>query len=197
MGARDLAASCRSTTAPSPSRVMAVARAPFIRVTPRSRKSPSRTKATSGSRWGSTCWRLTTNVTSLPRLEKMWTNSTPVTPAPMITTCSGSSGRSYVWRVVRIRSPSTFAQSGCHGVEPVAIRAESKPRLIGPSSVSATAVEAEVKRPRPLISSTLWETSMSETLVETSELSASSRAASCPMSGRTDSVTSTRAWMRS
>ena len=68
-----------------------IALAPFSRWTPRSVKSASSTPATSGSFWGRTCWRLTIRVTSDPRDEKRWTNSTPVTPEPMTTRWSGSS----------------------------------------------------------------------------------------------------------
>ena len=52
---------------------------------------PRATAATSGSFCGSTCWRLTTSVTFEPNDRNMWTNSTPVTPEPMTTRCSGSS----------------------------------------------------------------------------------------------------------
>ena len=78
------------TTAPGPSARTDTARAPLTRATPLSRKSSSSTAATSASRCGSTCWRLTIKVTREPRLEKMWANSTPVTPDPTITRCSGS-----------------------------------------------------------------------------------------------------------
>ena len=57
-----------------------------------SRKSSSSAAATSGSFCGSTCWRLTISVTWQPNDENMWTNSTPVTPEPITTRCSGSSG---------------------------------------------------------------------------------------------------------
>ena len=55
-------------------------------------KSSSRAAATSGSFDGSTCWRLTMRVTSQPNDRNMWTNSTPVTPEPTTTRCSGISG---------------------------------------------------------------------------------------------------------
>ena len=50
----------------------------------------------------------------------MWVNSTPVTPEPITTRCSGISGGGYAWRVVSTRSPSTAAHSGTRGREPVA-----------------------------------------------------------------------------
>ena len=82
----------RTTTPPvSASRSIAVARAPFSRLTPRRRKSSSSTAATSGSLPGSTCWRETTSVTLAPNDENMWTNSTPVTPEPITVTESGKS----------------------------------------------------------------------------------------------------------
>ncbi len=68
---------------------MATARAPLSSCTPRPRKSSSRTAATSGSFPGRTCCRETTSVTLAPNDENMWTNSTPVTPDPMIVTLSG------------------------------------------------------------------------------------------------------------
>ena len=71
---------------------MPIARAPLNRRTPRRRKSSSSTAATSGSCWGSTCCRLTMRVTSQPNAANMWTNSTPVTPEPMTTRCSGGAG---------------------------------------------------------------------------------------------------------
>ena len=61
-------------------------------VTPVRRKSSSKAAATSGSLPGSTCWRLMMRVTREPKDRNMWTNSTPVTPEPMTTRCSGSSG---------------------------------------------------------------------------------------------------------
>ena len=66
-----------------------MARAPLRRWTPRLRSSSSSAAATSGSFWGSTWWRETISVTWLPNDENMWTNSTPVTPDPMTTRCSG------------------------------------------------------------------------------------------------------------
>jgi hypothetical protein len=69
---------------------MAMARAPFSRLTPRRRKSSSSTAATSGSLLGSTCWRLTTRFTLAPNELNMWTNSTPVTPEPTTVTLSGN-----------------------------------------------------------------------------------------------------------
>ena len=71
---------------------MATARAPFSSDTPRRRKSSSSAAATSASLLGSTCWRLTSSVTFDPSVENMCTNSTPVTPEPMTTRCSGSIG---------------------------------------------------------------------------------------------------------
>jgi hypothetical protein len=71
------------TTTPSPSRIAEFALAPLSKVTFRSRKSSSSTAATSGSRCGSTCWRLTSRLTFEPMLAKMCTNSTPVTPEPI------------------------------------------------------------------------------------------------------------------
>ena len=67
------------------------ARAPLNSRTPRDKKSSSSAAATSGSFCGSTCWRLTMNVTSQPKAENMCTNSTPVTPDPITTRCSGIS----------------------------------------------------------------------------------------------------------
>ena len=55
----------------------------------------------------------------------MCVNSTPVTPEPMTTMCSGSSGGGYAWRVVSTRSPSTGANSGTRGREPVATTTKS------------------------------------------------------------------------
>ncbi len=70
---------------------MPSARAPLSRWTPRRSSSASSAAATSGSFWGSTCWRETMSVTSLPMDENMWTNSTPVTPEPITTRCDGMS----------------------------------------------------------------------------------------------------------
>src|SRR5712692_7560619 len=67
---------------PSSARSTPNARAPLRSVTPRLRNSSSRAAATSGSLFGSTCWRLTISVTSEPNDENMCTNSTPVTPDP-------------------------------------------------------------------------------------------------------------------
>ena len=68
---------------------MPTARAPITSLTPRRMNSSSSTAATSGSLPGSTCWRLTTSVTSAPNDENMWTNSTPVTPDPTTVTLFG------------------------------------------------------------------------------------------------------------
>ncbi len=82
------------STATPPSRTpAATALVPLKSLTPRSRKLSSRAAATSASRWGRTWWRLTSRLTPEPRLEKMWTISTPVTPDPTMTRCSGSSAR--------------------------------------------------------------------------------------------------------
>ena len=54
-----------------------------------------------------------------PSALNMCVNSTPVTPEPITTRCSGISGGGYAWRVVRMRSPSIVAQSGTRGREPV------------------------------------------------------------------------------
>ena len=59
-------------------------------------------------------------MTSLPSELNMWTNSTPVTPEPITTRCSGHAGGGYASRVERIRWPSTAAQSGSRGRLPVA-----------------------------------------------------------------------------
>ena len=53
-----------------------------------------------------------------PSALNMWVNSTPVTPDPMTQRCSGISCGGYAWRVVRMRSPSTSAQSGMRGRDP-------------------------------------------------------------------------------
>ena len=103
----------------SPSRPIEIARAPFSSFTPRRRNSSSSTAATSGSLYGSTCWRDTISVTCEPSALNMCVNSTPVTPEPITTRCSGISGGGYAWRVVRMRSPSIAAQSGTRGREPV------------------------------------------------------------------------------
>ena len=83
--------SSQRTTTPDSVVSSPTARAPFRSLTPRRRKSSSSTAATSGSFCGSTCWRDTTSVTFDPNDENMWTNSTPVTPDPITTRCSGSS----------------------------------------------------------------------------------------------------------
>ena len=82
-----------STATPPSTWAEATALVPLYSFTPRSRKFSSRAAATSASRWGRTCWRLTSRLTPEPRLEKMCTISTPVTPEPTMTRCSGSSGR--------------------------------------------------------------------------------------------------------
>ena len=117
---------------------MPVARAPLNRRTPRSRKFSSSAAATSASLAGSTCWRLTIRVTSQPNDLNMWTNSTPVTPEPITTRCSGSDGGGYASRVVSTRSPSTSAQSGMRGREPVETSTASASKRSSPSTVSAT-----------------------------------------------------------
>ncbi len=52
----------------------------------------SSTAATSGSLVGSTCWRDTISDTCEPSALNMCVNSTPVTPEPITTRCSGISG---------------------------------------------------------------------------------------------------------
>src|ERR671910_309493 len=86
--------------------------------------SSSSAAATSGSFSGSTCWRETSSVTFEPRASNMCVNSTPVTPEPTTTMCSGSSGGGYAWRVVSTRSPSTGANSGTRGGDPLAQRVQ-------------------------------------------------------------------------
>ena len=81
--------SSQRTATSSPVRSIASARAPFNRRTPRRSSCSSRAAATSGSFWGSTCWRLTISVTLAPNELNMCTNSTPVTPEPITTRCSG------------------------------------------------------------------------------------------------------------
>ncbi len=63
--------------------------------------------------------------------------------------------------MVRIRSPSTGAQSGTHGREPVDTSATSNGMRTAPCSVSASTVLASTNRPRPLTSSTPCDRSMS------------------------------------
>ena len=91
---------------------------------------------------GSTCWRETISDTCEPSALNMCVNSTPVTPEPITTRCSGISGGGYAWRVVRMRSPSIVAQSGTRGREPVASRIASASISSTPSSVVASTVYA-------------------------------------------------------
>ena len=69
----------------------------------------------------------------------MCVNSTPVTPEPITQRCDGISGGGYASRVVRMRSPSSAAQSGTRGREPVASTNEVGVDL-DRSSVSVSAV---------------------------------------------------------
>ena len=89
---------------------------------------------------GSTCWRDTTSVTCAPSALNMCVNSTPVTPEPITTRCSGISGGGYAWRLSRMRSPSSVAQSGIRGREPVESRIASASISSTPSSVTAATV---------------------------------------------------------
>src|ERR687897_973930 len=111
--------------------------------------SSSSAAATSGSFSGSTCWRETSSVTSDPRASNMCVNSTPVTPEPMTTMCSGSSGGGYAWRVVRTRSPSTGANSGTRGRDPVATTMKSASSSSMPPAVSTTTSCGPLSRPVP------------------------------------------------
>ncbi len=90
----------------------------------------------------------------------MWTNSTPVTPDPMTTRCSGSVGGGYAWRWVRTRSPSGLAQSGTRGRLPVASRiASASSSSSGPPGVSTTTWLGPASRPLPVMMRTPWSTS--------------------------------------
>ena len=62
----------------------------------------------------------------------MCVNSTPVTPEPITQRCSGISFGGYASRVVRMRSPSTGAQSGTRGREPVASTTKSASSSLAP-----------------------------------------------------------------
>ncbi len=87
----------------------------------------------------------------------MWVNSTPVTPEPITHRCSGISWGGYAWRVVRTRSPSTVAQSGMRGRDPVARTTKSASSSSIPDSVSATTSRGPCNRPLPWISRTPWD----------------------------------------
>src|ERR687891_1314525 len=145
-----------TATPPSPVRSMPSARAPFSSCTPRRSSSSSRAAATSGSLPGSTCCRLTIRLTLLPSDENMCTNSTPVTPDPITTRCSGSSGGGYASRVVSTRSPSTSAQSGMRGRLPVETRMASASISLTPSSFSTAISCGPLSRPLPWIMRTPW-----------------------------------------
>ena len=96
------------------------------------------------------------SVTSLPKLLNMWTNSTPVTPEPMITKCWGTSGGGYAWRVVSIRRPSGLHHSGTRGRLPVASTTTSAVISRRPSAVSATTSCGPTSDPVPVMMSTPW-----------------------------------------
>lgn len=87
---------------------------------PRLRNTRSMADAASASSCGITRSRLETRVTWTPIARYALANSAPVTPEPTTIRCSGSSGRSYTWRQVRMRSPSGTAVGNWRGVEPVA-----------------------------------------------------------------------------
>ena len=94
----------------------------------------------------------------------MWVNSTPVTPEPTTTMCSGISGGGYAWRVVRTRSPSTGAKSGTRGREPVATTTKSASSSSMPSAVSTTTSCGPLSRPVPRSSRTFCDSSRSTTV---------------------------------
>ena len=148
--------SSQRTVAVSPSTSMPTARAPLNRRTPRRMKSSSSAAATSGSFCGRTCCRLTMRVTWHPNAENMCTNSTPVTPEPTTTRCSGSSGGGYASRVVSTRSPSSGAQSGTRGRLPVLSSTTSASSSSRPSAVSTTISFGPFSRPVPLTIRTPW-----------------------------------------
>ena len=144
------------------------ARAPLNSWTPRRSSSSSRAAATSASLWGRTCWRLTIRVTLDPSELNMWTNSTPVTPEPTTTRCSGSSGGGYACRVVSTRSPSGTAQSGTRGRLPVetttasALSSSSRrpsgpslPRYAGPSRRASPRTSARLSEASKLLDGSL------------------------------------------
>ncbi|BCB79972.1 hypothetical protein Pflav_063820 [Phytohabitans flavus] len=112
--------SASSTRTPSPSRRTAEARELPSTAMPRERNTSSITAAASASSCGMTRSRLDTSVTLTPIARYALANSAPVTPEPITMRWSGSSGRSYTWRQVRIRSPSGAASGSTRGVAPVA-----------------------------------------------------------------------------
>ena len=89
----------------------------------------------------------------------MCVNSTPVTPEPTTTMCSGSSGGGYAWRVVSTRSPSTGANSGTRGREPVATTMKSASSSSMPWAVSTTTSCGPLSRPVPRRSRTFCDSS--------------------------------------
>ena len=86
-------------------------------------------------------------------------NSTPVTPDPITIACSGISGGGYASRVVSTRSPSTGANSGTRGREPVDTSTKSASISSSPASVVATTQRGPVRRPVPRITRTLCDSS--------------------------------------
>ena len=97
------------------------------------------------------------SVTWLPSDENMCTNSTPVTPEPMTTRCSGISVGGYASRVVRTRSPSTTAQSGMRGRLPVDEQHDVGLELDDARrAVSTTTSCGPFRRPVPWIMRTSW-----------------------------------------
>ena len=164
---------------------MPSARAPLSSVTPWRRNSSSSAAATSGSLSGSTCWRETSSVTFEPRASNMCVNSTPVTPEPTTTMCSGISGGGYAWRVVSTRSPSTGANSGTRGREPVATTTKSASSSSMPSAVSTTTSCGPLSRPVPRSSRTSCDSSSShDRVVQVAPRSTTTRSRSASRSSR-------------
>src|SRR6266542_3980456 len=104
--------SSKWTTPWSPTRSTLAALAFFTVSRSRRRNTSSITRAASSSSEGSTRSRLTTKVTCEPKRRKAVVYSAPVAPAPITTSCSGTSLRLYTSWLDRITSPAGGGAGG-------------------------------------------------------------------------------------
>ena len=135
---------------------MPTARAPLRSRTPRRSSSSSRAAATSESFWGSTCWRDTIRVTSLPSELNMWTNSTPGDARADDDEVLGPDRRRV--GVARGQHPLAVDLGPVGDPRPAAGGQEDDVglELHGPSAVSATTWWGPASRPRPRMMRTPW-----------------------------------------
>ena len=147
---------------PSSADVIALVSAPNRNLTPCDSSWARIAAATSSSSRGRNSSLCCSTVTAVPKSANIEANSSPMNPAPMITSRCGSSSTSI--RPVLVYTPGVVrmpGMSGMCGVAPVLMNIMSAATATGPSAVVISALWVPVKRARPVITVMLpWSASL-------------------------------------